>query len=252
MGPCAEFSVYHLMELEAGEEHLNSEASDFQNQLIRSSVNIFGKGQSLVSNDDFKASVALLQEKYESPAVTPGFQAKSKSNSGGGAASPAVTLSDICKVLRSKNAGPFEITLDAIFVSRAAYQSVKASNLLSRESVAKALGVWEEDIVWMGFSEPALAFKVTIPRFRGGKKRSAGSFMENDVHGSQQHMGLARMKLEGASSTRGWRADERLVSLGKPLWATQNWYKMATVLGALWGMSALAGLRYLFFRQKSG
>ncbi|TDZ35396.1 hypothetical protein CTRI78_v011492 [Colletotrichum trifolii] len=61
--------------------------------------------------------------------------------------------------------------------------------------VAEALEISEQDIVWAGFFDPALAFKVTIPRLRGGKRAAAGSFMENDIHGSQQHLGLALLKL---------------------------------------------------------
>ena len=47
----------------------------------------------------------------------------------------------------------------------------------------------------MGFYDPAKAFKVTIPRVRSSIKKAAGGFMENDVHGSQEHVGLATLKL---------------------------------------------------------
>lgn len=251
MGPCAEFSVYHLMELEPGEERLNSGHLGYEDmsgtQLIRSTVNIFGQGQPLVSNDDFKASVAVLQDAYPVPAVSKGKALMSNGLNTSSSEDTPVTLSDVCRVLRSKNAGPYEITLDAIFVSEAAYQSVKTSNLLSRANVARALGVFEEDIVWMGFFEPALAFKVTIPRYRAGRMTSAGSFMENDVHGSQQHTGLASLQLQPGDLS----ADERIISLVKPLWGMQNLYKMAAVLAAVWGVSTLTATRHLFSRYKS-
>jgi hypothetical protein len=107
------------------------------------------------------------------------------------------TLSDLCHIIRSKNAGPYEITIDAMFSSEADYQAVKASGFLSPHNVADALGIPEEDIIWIGFFDPAISFKVTIPRVRSGKKKSAGGFMENDIHGSQEHMGLASLKLPG-------------------------------------------------------
>ena len=89
--------------------------------------------------------------------------------------------------------------MDVVFKSKATYHWVKESNFLTPENVARSLGIAKEDIVWMGFFEPALAFKVTIPRFRAGKRVAAGGFMENDVHGSQQHIGLANLKLPGKS-----------------------------------------------------
>lgn len=85
--------------------------------------------------------------------------------------------------------------MDVIFESESIFRAIRESELLSPINVAEALGISESDIVWAGFFEPALAFKVTIPRFRGGKKASAGSFMENDIHGSQQHLGLSVLKL---------------------------------------------------------
>lgn len=85
--------------------------------------------------------------------------------------------------------------MDVIFESECTFRAIRESGILSPIKVAEALGIPESDIVWTGFFEPALAFKVTIPRFRGGKKASAGSFMENDIHGSQQHLGLSVLKL---------------------------------------------------------
>ncbi|KXS99061.1 hypothetical protein AC578_6956 [Pseudocercospora eumusae] len=45
--------------------------------------------------------------------------------------------------------------------------------------------------------EPKLdvMFKVTIPRLRDGKKCCAGGFMENDVHGSQQYIPPAELRM---------------------------------------------------------
>lgn len=108
---------------------------------------------------------------------------------------PVRVLGDISRVLRSKNSGPYEITMDAMFESEATYRAVKQSGLLSEESVAATIGVSMEHIVWCGFFDPARAFKVTIPRIRGGKLVPAGGFMEDDVHGTQQHLELFNMKL---------------------------------------------------------
>jgi hypothetical protein len=82
-----------------------------------------------------------------------------------------------------------------MFASTEAYEAIKSSDLLSASNVAKAIGISEEDIIWIGFFDPAISFKVTTPRIRSGKKKSAGGFMENDIHGSQEHMGLASLRL---------------------------------------------------------
>ncbi|TIC90152.1 hypothetical protein CH35J_012168 [Colletotrichum higginsianum] len=188
-GPCAQFSVYHLMDLEAGEERLSHPS-----RLICSKVSVFGKADRAENQQDLKNRYKVSEP---SPSTRSGKETSTSANASQGSASPLPpeTLSDISRVLRSKNAGPYEITMDVMFESQAVFEAVEASGLLSPANVAEALCVGPEDIVWSGFFAPALAFKVTIPRFRAGKMASAGSFMENDIHGSQQHLGLSVMKL---------------------------------------------------------
>jgi hypothetical protein len=66
----------------------------------------------------------------------------------------------------------------------------------------------EEEIIWCGFFDQAMAFKATIPRKRmveskgkDGKRSSAlesvvsGGYMETDVHASQQYVGLLNLIL---------------------------------------------------------
>ena len=50
-------------------------------------------------------------------------------------------LRDIAKVVRSKNAGPFEITLDIIFKSKEDYEAVKRSGVITRELVSELYNV---------------------------------------------------------------------------------------------------------------
>ncbi|KAL9573209.1 hypothetical protein ACKAV7_002894 [Fusarium commune] len=200
LGPCAEFSLYHLMDLEPGEERLalGVDGSVLEGSLLRGTVSRIGKramngtngtiGHITVPEVDSKPPQRASASPQRSP--SPPNQAIQKSE----------TLSDLCRIVRSKNAGPYEITIDAMFASKEAYEAVKSSDLLSTSNVAKAIGISEEDIIWIGFFDPAISFKVTIPRVRSGKKKSAGGFMENDIHGSQEHMGLASLRLpEGFS-----------------------------------------------------
>ncbi|KAJ3526914.1 hypothetical protein NM208_g10960 [Fusarium decemcellulare] len=222
MGPCAEFSLYHLMDLEPGEESLGGKSGSLQGPLLRGSVGNIGTGSPLTSDSDFIASVARKRDLLPKPASKE--NGKPKGTAAKKPVTKPTTLADLCRIVRSKNAGPYEITLDAIFSSEADYRAMKSSGLLSPTNVANALGLPKEDIIWMGFFDPAMAFKVTIPRIRSGKKKSAGGFMESDIHGSQEHLGLANLKLANAS-TYGLST-----ILGIPQWS-----KLMTVAAAVGG-----------------
>ena len=94
-------------------------------------------------------------------------------------------LADIARVIRSKNAGPFELTFDVMFDRPETYERVKSSGAVTRHSLATLYGVASEDVTNFQFVEPALAFKLTIRR--PGKQGSVG---ETDTFGAQQHAPL--------------------------------------------------------------
>ncbi|KAF4953312.1 hypothetical protein FGADI_6078 [Fusarium gaditjirri] len=195
LGPCAEFSLYHLMDLEPGEETLApcGDGSVLEGPLLRGTISRIGKS---VMNGTNRTNGHITMPEVDSkpPQRASASPQRSPSLPNQTIQKPKI-LSDLCRIVRSKNAGPYEITIDAMFASTEAYEAVKSSQLLSASNVAKAIGISEEDIIWIGFFDPAISFKVTIPRIRSGKKKSAGGFMENDIHGSQEHMGLAGLKL---------------------------------------------------------
>ncbi|KAF5695258.1 hypothetical protein FDENT_562 [Fusarium denticulatum] len=195
LGPCAEFSLYHLMDLEPGEERLapGADRSVLEGPLLRGTVSRIGKGVMSGTNGT-NGHITVSEVDSKSPQRTSTSPQRPPSPPNQAIQKPE-TLSDLCRIVRSKNAGPYEITIDAIFASKEAYEAIRSSDLLSASNVAKAVGISEEDIIWVGFFDPAISFKVTIPRIRSGKKKSAGGFMENDIHGSQEHMGLASLKL---------------------------------------------------------
>lgn len=189
-GPCPQFSVYHLMDLEQGEERLVHE--DLTRKLLSQSVSIFGS----------EKATRPFTTSFNTPPLTNGVsetdganQQKQQQSQKTITSDTPKTIGELARVLRSKNAGPFEITMDAMFQTERDYLLIKQSGILTREAIADALELSVEDIVWMGFFDAAWAFKVTIPRLRAGKRAAAGGFMENDVHGSQKHLGLARFKL---------------------------------------------------------
>lgn len=102
-------------------------------------------------------------------------------------------LGDVATVLRSKIAGPYEVTFDIGFPVEETFQKVKTSGLLTGAKVAELYGIPEEDVIAALWWDPARAFKATIPRYRA----SAG-FEETDTHGSQQHVPLLYLSLPWA------------------------------------------------------
>jgi hypothetical protein len=194
LGPCAEFSLYHLMDLEPNEQRLSLNVSDgtLEGSLLRGRISTIGRGSPMKTRGGGYLAPQIDNKPVQQ---TPEPAQHVDKDTPSQPVQIPPTLSDLCHIIRSKNAGPYEITIDAMFSSEADYQAVKASGLLSSPNVADALGIPEEDIIWIGFFDPAISFKVTIPRVRSGKKKSAGGFMENDIHGSQEHMGLASLKL---------------------------------------------------------
>ncbi len=50
-------------------------------------------------------------------------------------------LKDLAKVIRSKNAGPFYVTLDVMFSDAETYQKVKATGTLNADLIASLYNV---------------------------------------------------------------------------------------------------------------
>lgn len=94
-------------------------------------------------------------------------------------------LLDADAIVRSKDAGPFRITLDVIFNSREQFERMRAAGVWNTDSLCKLCRIPPEDVDECLCYEPALAFKFTYQRFI-----SSGAFGDNDIYGSQQHVPL--------------------------------------------------------------
>ncbi len=94
-------------------------------------------------------------------------------------------LYDLAKVLRSKNAGPFELTLDVMFDDEETYQTVKRSGVINRDLVCRLYRVRAEDVYHVVFFDAARAIKITIKR-----PVDSGGIGDTDVYGAQQHAPL--------------------------------------------------------------
>ena len=75
-------------------------------------------------------------------------------------------LRDITKVIRSKNAGPFEITLDIVFKTKEDFEAVKKSGVITKELVSQLYNVPTQNIITFGFFDLVNAVKITLPRPR--------------------------------------------------------------------------------------
>ena len=60
-------------------------------------------------------------------------------------------LVELAKVLRSKNSGPFEITLDILFEDIEIYKRVEQSGVISKKSIASLYQLEEEEITHIIF-----------------------------------------------------------------------------------------------------
>ncbi|MCL2593432.1 MAG: DUF4387 domain-containing protein [Defluviitaleaceae bacterium] len=94
-------------------------------------------------------------------------------------------LFDIADVIRSKNAGPYELTFDIIFKEFDMYRKVWENKVFNKQSFAKLYNIKEDDIISIVNFDPAKAIKITIAR-----PICSGDLGETDVYGAQQHSPL--------------------------------------------------------------
>jgi hypothetical protein len=101
------------------------------------------------------------------------------------------TLGELARLIRSKNAGPFELTFDIMFADREVYERVKASGALTREAVAQRYRLPAEEVKFF-VCDNALAFKASIPR-----PHFQGDIRDSDGHGGQQYAPLMDIEIPG-------------------------------------------------------
>lgn len=94
-------------------------------------------------------------------------------------------LSDIARVVRSKNTSPFTYSLDIMFRQAADYRRFKSQQLIDALLIARLYGVPQQDVLDVIYFDPALAIKICLPR-----EVSSGAPGDRDVYGAQQHAPL--------------------------------------------------------------
>jgi len=100
-------------------------------------------------------------------------------------------LYDLAAVLRSKNSGPFEITLDVIFDNEEIYYKIKNSGVINVQKIALLYGLTEDKIIELVFFDQALGIKITYVR-----PVSSGTCKDRDVYGAQQHAPLMELSID--------------------------------------------------------
>jgi len=94
-------------------------------------------------------------------------------------------IGDIARLVRSKNAGPFMLTVDVMFADRASFERVNASGALSRNRIATLYAV-EPGKIMIFVLPDALTVKLSFPR-----DVPSGSLGDSDVYGCQYMWRLA-------------------------------------------------------------
>ena len=102
-----------------------------------------------------------------------------------------VLFTDIAGVIRSKNSGPYELTLDIMFLSREWFERVRGAKAINKAVVCELYRVTPDQIINIVAFEPANAIKITMQR-----PMCSGDPGETDVYGAQQHAPLLGLTLE--------------------------------------------------------
>ena len=99
-------------------------------------------------------------------------------------------ITELAKVIRSKNAGPFELTFDIMFDDAGIFEKVKNSGVITSKLIARLYNISHNEVLDCRPYDPAQAFKITIRRPIG-----SGDLMESDVYGCQQHVPLTSIEI---------------------------------------------------------
>jgi hypothetical protein len=99
-------------------------------------------------------------------------------------------LYDHAAIIRSKNAGPFMVTVDIFFDDSAVFATARASVLLTPSGVAAAYGVPVSSVKGVYWDERILAAKVSLLRWSS----STDPFCA-DLFGAHLHTPLAAAEL---------------------------------------------------------
>ena len=102
-----------------------------------------------------------------------------------------VKLKDVANVIRSKNAGPFELTLDVLLKEESMFEAMRKADVINKDVIARLYKIPKEDVLSIVYFPNARAIKATIVR-----PMPSGALGERDVYGAQQHGPLVEFVFE--------------------------------------------------------
>ena len=99
------------------------------------------------------------------------------------------TVNELSKCVRSKNAGPFWVTIEIFCDDREHYETLKNSPNVTREKIAELYHVKPESVKRF-YMDSIMIIKFSYPRpFPSGYR------YENDMHSGQQYILLAETEV---------------------------------------------------------
>jgi hypothetical protein len=103
------------------------------------------------------------------------------------------TLGQLAQLIRSKNAGPFWMTIDAFFASTADFNRAAASPLTDPLVISGLYGV-PADTVQVFLLDQLNAIKISLPR-----PVVQGAVNDADLHAGQQYVPLLPIEIQPES-----------------------------------------------------
>jgi hypothetical protein len=103
------------------------------------------------------------------------------------------TVGDVAALVRSKNAGPFWLTIDIFCDTDAAYDSIACTDSITPESIAALYRVPVGGVKIFRIPELRVV-KISFPR-----PVTQGSAFDRDMHAGQQHVPMLGLPLAAAS-----------------------------------------------------
>jgi hypothetical protein len=99
------------------------------------------------------------------------------------------TLNEVAKYVRSKNSGPFWVTVDIFCDNDESYNKVKNSPNLSQKIIAETYEVDEKNVKMFHLDNiSAIKFSYPRPKIQGHR-------YENDMHAGQQYVLITDIEL---------------------------------------------------------
>jgi len=100
------------------------------------------------------------------------------------------TVNDVCRLVRSKNAGPFWVTIDLFFDGPESFRRYAQSEALGPATFARLYGT-DPALVKRFPVESLSMVKISYPR-----SSSQGGMVERDLHCGQQFVRLLDVELD--------------------------------------------------------